>query len=312
MRTRPKVIVIAGPTASGKSALALAAAAALDGVLINADSQQCYGVLPILTACPTAADVARVPHRLFGELGPLDKDSAPTWAARAAAAIADTVTRGRVPIVVGGSGLYLQALMTGIPVMPAVAPEIRDAARALLEEIGHSAFHERLAERDPIGAARLKPGDTQRLLRAWEVVEASGRPLSAWQEDAPQTFLKADYHTVLLMPPRKDLVAACETRLGAMIAAGAVDEVRGLLDQNIPPTAPIMRVLGARPLARYLVGEIDLATAATLAKTATRQYAKRQATWFKHQFLADQTIFTKYSVSLCDEIFAKIRRFLLT
>src|SRR5882672_265076 len=172
MTARPKVLVIAGPTASGKSALALALAAEFHGTIINADSQQCYADLPLLTARPTSAELSRAPHRLFGDLGPLAKDSAPAWAARAAAAIEESAAVQSLPIVVGGTGLYLQALMVGMPDMPTIPSATRDAARALLADLGHEKFYERLAVRDPVGAQRLKPGDTQRLVRAWEVVEA--------------------------------------------------------------------------------------------------------------------------------------------
>ncbi|TAK98837.1 MAG: tRNA (adenosine(37)-N6)-dimethylallyltransferase MiaA [Rhodospirillaceae bacterium] len=310
--SRPKAIVIAGPTASGKSALALAIAAEFHGTIINADSQQCYGDLPLLTARPTSAETSRAPHRLFGDLGPLAKDSAPAWAARAAMVIAESTAIGSPPIVAGGTGLYLQALMAGMPDMPSIPSEVRDAARALLMEIGHGKFHARLAVRDPAGAERIKTGDTQRLLRAWEVAEATGRPLSAWQADTPHPPLAADYLSILLMPARADVVTAGDERFDRMMACGALEEVAALLGRGIPPTAPVMRVLGARPLARHLAGEIERAEAITLAKTATRQYAKRQSTWFRHQLFAETTYFTKYSESLLPEVFSKIRRFLLT
>jgi len=308
----PTVVVIAGPTASGKSALALAIAAAFNGAIINADSQQCYRDLPLLTARPSATDMVRVPHHLFGELSVMAKDSAPAWAVRAASAITAAVSAGRLPIVVGGSGLYLRALMTGMPTMPVVPAAVRTAARALLDEIGHEKFHARLATRDAVAASRLKTGDTQRLLRAWEVVEGTGRALSDWQSDPNICPIVAKYQSILLLPPRADVVNACDRRFDAMLAMGAMAEVASLLDRGVPLTAPIMRVLGATPLARHLAGELDLAQAATLAKTATRQYAKRQSTWFRHQFFADLSYFTKYSESLCDEVFSKIRRFLLT
>ncbi len=312
MSEPPKVVVITGPTASGKSALALAVAETFGGTIINADSQQCYADLPLLSARPNAAEMARAPHRLFGELGPLAKDSAPAWAARAAAAI-EEATRGKsLPILVGGAGLYLHALMEGMPDMPVVSEEVRATARILLDEIGHEAFHERLAARDPEIAARLKPRDTQRILRAWEVIEETGRSLSAWQADPPRRPLAAQYFSTLLMPVRAEVIDAASNRFDAMMAAGALTEVAELLKKDIPATAPILRILGARPLARHLGGDLDLAEAIALAKTATRQYAKRQSTWFRHQFRADITQFTKYSESLTDEIFSKIRRFLLT
>ncbi len=312
MTAPPKVVVITGPTASGKSALALKVAEEFGGTVINADSQQCYADLAILSARPNAAELARAPHRLFGELGPLAKDSAPTWAARAAQAITEATQNKSLPILVGGSGLYLQALMTGMPAMPAIPAETRATARVLLDEIGHAAFHERLAARDPKTAARLKPRDTQRILRAWEVIEETGRSISAWQADPPRPPLAAGYFSVLLMPARADVIDSAHQRFDAMIAAGAAGEVSALLERGIPEGAPVMRILGARPLARHLAGEISLKAAVELAKIATRQYAKRQSTWFRHQFSADMTLSTKYSESVKDEIFSKIRRFLLT
>jgi tRNA dimethylallyltransferase len=308
----PKVVVITGPTASGKSALALALAETLGGTIINADSQQCYADLPLLSARPNAAEMARATHRLFGELGPLTKDSAPAWATRAATAIAEAAQGGSVPILVGGSGLYLHALMEGMPDMPSISAEVRETSRILLDEIGHEAFHERLAARDPDIAARLKPRDTQRILRAWEVIEETGRSLSAWQADPPRPPLAANYFSTLLMPSRAEVIESADRRFDAIMAAGAMAEVAGLLTKAIPVFAPVMRILGARPLARHLAGEIPLDAAVDLAKTATHQYAKRQTTWFRHQFRADLALSTKYSESVNAEIFSKIRRFLLT
>jgi tRNA dimethylallyltransferase len=301
----PKIIVVAGPTASGKSALALAVAEEFNAVVINADSQQCYRDLPLLTARPTPEEEARAPHRLFGTLGPTGKDSGPAWARRAAQEIA--ANADRVSILVGGSGLYLQSLMVGLPEMPEIAPEFRAAAKALLSEIGHDAFHARLAQRDPTLAARLKVGDTQRILRAWEVAEATGRPLSAWQADPPRPIVAAKFFPVLILPPRAAIIAAGDTRFDRMMAAGALGQVRDLLTTGIGPTAPVMRALGARSLAAHLAGEIALEEAVDLGKIATRQYAKRQSTWFRHQFPAALTISEQFSERLLPEIFAKIR-----
>lgn len=191
--TEPRVLIIAGPTASGKSALALVLAEEFGGVIINADSQQRYADLRILTSRPSADDETRIPHRLFGDLNITDSSSAAEWALKAAAEIQTAVAAGKFPILVGGTGLYFRALMEGLTDMTAVPAETRGAARALLDSIGHEAFHGRLAARDPLTAARLNPGDTQRMLRAWEVVEATGRPLSAWHEAPPTPPLTATY-----------------------------------------------------------------------------------------------------------------------
>lgn len=303
----PKVIVLAGPTASGKSALAIALAGELDGIVINADTLQSYRDLPILTARPSAADEARVPHRLYGVLGPMQRDSGAAWAIRAAAEIAHAAQAGKRAIVVGGGGLYLQTLMHGLPAMPEIPAEVRSAAIVHLAEVGHAAFHARLAKRDPVLGKKLKVGDTQRLLRAWEVVEATGRPLSAWQADPPVRSIDATYLPVTLLPPREVLTAAIDARFDAMMAAGALDEVAAILATGIPANAPIMRVIGAPALAAHLRDGVPLETAVALAKTATRQYAKRQTTWFNHHFPASLTFHEQFSERKLPEIFAKIR-----
>jgi tRNA dimethylallyltransferase len=309
LSARRKLIVIAGPTASGKSALALDLAEGFGGLIVNADSQQSYRDLPILTARPTPADEARAPHALFGVLPPTARDTAAAWAARAAAAI---TASERLPIVVGGTGLYLHTLLVGLPAMPAIPAAVRAGAAALLREIGHAAFHARLAARDPATAARLKVGDTQRLIRAWEVGEATGRPLSAWQADPPAPVLQADVYAIRLMPDRELLRQAVDDRFDQMMAAGALEEVRALCATGLPLSAPIFRVLGAKPLAEHLFADLSMEAAVAQAKAATRQYAKRQTTWFRHQFRADVTLETKYSESQQEHIFPKIRGFLLT
>ena len=254
------------------------------------------------------ADEARAPHKLFGTFGPLVRDSAPAWATRAAQEIQTAVVDGHQPILVGGTGLYLHALMVGMPPIPAISPDIRARARAMLADIGHAAFHAQLAARDPVLGARLKVGDTQRLLRAYEVVEATGRPLSAWQADPPVPPLHADYFTILLSPERAERNAAIDARFLAMIAAGAIAEVAALHHAGVPTSAPVMRVLGAPDLAAYLAGEIDLPTAIVQGRAASRQYAQdRQATWFKGQLRASLTIYEKYSERLTKDIFPKIR-----
>ena len=196
--------------------------------------------------------------------------------------------------------------------MPAIAPEVRAAAAALREEIGPIAFHERLAERDPVSAARLNPADTQRTLRAWEVVEGTGKPLSAWQQTPGAPPLAASYFSILVLPPRDQLYAACDARLAHMVENGALDEVKRLLERGVNPDSGAAKALGVPDLAAYLRGERGLEEVLTLAQTATRQYAKRQMTWFRNQFNARLTISKKLSECLMAEIFSNIRRFLLT
>ncbi len=307
----PNVVVIAGPTAE-IFALALGLAETLIGTLINADSQQRYRDLPILTARPTPEEMARAPHRLFGEMGPLENGTAGEWALAAAAEIRVALSDQRLPIIVGGTGLYLRALMQGLAEIPDVPAEVRVAARKRLEDIGNAAFHAELAMRDPVIAARLAPGDGQRMLRAWEVAEATGTPLSEWQQSTTTPPIAAHFVKILLLPPRADLNDACDARFDAMMARGAVHEVETLLGSGVPRTAPVMRALGANDLAAYLAGEIDLTGATAAAKLVTRRYVKSQTTWFNHQFIADFTVSKKFSESFNDEIFPKIRRLLLT
>lgn len=315
--TKSRIVTVAGPTASGKSALALALARELGGVIINADSMQVYRELAILTARPTAEDEAKAPHALYGVLSVREACSAGRWVAMAKAAIAEAEAAGRLPILVGGTGLYLKALTEGIAEIPAIPEAIRQTARTRTRDLGLEAFRAEVAARDPEWVERIAPGDTQRLTRAWEVVEATGRPLSDWlkaQEqprDAPSAF------TVLLDPPRAALRGGIAARFDAMMAAGALEEARRISALALDDSLPATRALGLRELRRHLAGEIDLATAITEAKTATTRYAKRQATWFRHQIRADhviapQHIDRQFSERFLPEILSKIRRLVLT
>jgi tRNA dimethylallyltransferase len=305
------VIVIGGPTASGKSGLALALARELDGNVINADSMQLYDALPILTAQPTAADQALAPHLLYGVLPAEQVGSAQLWRQMALDAIAQSRGAGRVPIVVGGTGLYLRTLMQGLSPMPDIPDEVRQRVRALWDEQGPQAVRQLLEERDPQIAARLKPGDRQRQLRALEVVEATGRPLSEWQqaEGAPSEFR---FLTFVLQPDREILRKAIAARLQAMVANGALDEVRALLARPLPADRPILRALGMPELAHHVQGKLSLEQALSSAVTATRQYAKRQDTWFKHQFIADHALKSQFSEKFLPEILSFIRQSGLT
>ena len=308
----PKVVIVAGPTAAGKSALGLAIAEELNGVIINADSQQRYADLRILTSRPSREDEARVPHRLFGDLGPAEAGSAAEWAEKAAVEIQNITAAGKLPVLVGGTGLYFRALCEGLTDMPAVPIEVRAQAKVLRDDLGPDAFHAALAVRDPVIAARLNPADSQRTLRAWEVVEATGTPLSVWQQTAGTPPLTATYFQILTLPPREELYAACDARFGAMVEGGALAEVQALLDRGVDLDTGIGKALGVPDLAAALRGERSLEAAVTLAQTATRQYAKRQMTWFRNQFHANLTIYEKLSERLLHEIFSNIRRFLLT
>lgn len=304
-----RVIVIGGPTASGKSALALALAEAARGTVINADSMQLYRELRVLSAQPDDAAMARVPHALFGVLAGDDPCSAGRWRGMALGAIAAAQAEGRLPIVVGGTGLYIKALTEGIDDIPPVPGAVRAAARAKLAEVGSARLHAELAERDPEGARRIAPGDSQRLVRALEVLEATGRPLHDWQRGTKVPEGRGlSVTTILLMPPRAALYAACDARFAAMVEAGAVEEVLALLALGLDPALPIMKAVGVRELARYIAGEIGRDAAIAAGQQATRRYAKRQYTWFGHQCPDATVCHAQYSESLAGEIFAKIRQ----
>ncbi|MDB5409864.1 MAG: tRNA ((37)-N6)-dimethylallyltransferase MiaA, partial [Rhodospirillales bacterium] len=300
--TSAPIIIIGGPTASGKSALALAIAHEFGGTIINADSMQVYRDLKILTARPDAALEALVPHRLYGVLDTTEPCSAARWAALAEEAIAAASAAASVPILVGGTGLYFRALLDGLAAVPPIPPEIRVAVRQRHAELGGAAFRELLAERDPLGAARLAAGDTQRLIRAYEVVTATGRTLGAWQ-DEQAAAPRRRHAAFVLVPPRETLYAACDDRFAAMMAAGALAEARALVGRNLDPGLPAMKALGIPELARHLAGEIPLDEAVTLAQQATRRYAKRQLTWFRHQLPEATAIEMKFSESLLPKIF---------
>jgi tRNA dimethylallyltransferase len=281
-----RVIVITGPTASGKSALALALAERRQGVVINADAMQTYDAFPVLTAQPTAEERARAPHRLYGILPLSETLSAARWRTLAAAEIERCLAEARTPILCGGSGLYLRALMQGIAAIPDAPAGVRDQANAEWRAIGAEAFRARLADKDPAIVARLKPGDRQRHVRAWEVWLATGRPLSAWQtgdsEPAPWRFA-----TVLLAPEREWLRRRIESRFDAMLKAGVLAEARAVFDRVPDPRWPGLKAHGASELFRHFQGELSLEDARRIAIDHTRQYAKRQMTWFRHQVAQD-------------------------
>lgn len=286
MDDQPAALIVAGPTCSGKSALALAIAAQFDGVVINADAMQVYRDLRIVTARPTPADEARAPHALYGIRPAALPGSAAWWRGAALAAMDQARAAGRLPILCGGTGLYFSTLTHGLAEIPECGEAARAEARWLLAEQGPLALHASLAKVDPATAARLRPSDSQRVARAWEVWRGTGRGLAAWQAEkatpAPWRFA-----AILLDPPRAALREAIAGRFTAMLAEGALDEVRGLLAQNLDPALPAMRAHGVPELAGHLRGQTTLAAAASRAEQVTGQYTKRQATWFRHRRMAD-------------------------
>ena len=305
------VLVVCGPTASGKSNLALDIAIAFGGTVINADSMQVYRELPILTARPSPTDEAQAPHRLYGIASIADAFSVGRWQPLAEQAIVEANKAGSLPIVCGGTGLYLKALMEGLSPMPEIPADIRSQVRQRMAAEGSLQCHQLLADCDPASAARLAPGDTQRIARALEVYEATGKSLSAWQAKAPTGPDPSwRFSTILIAPPRAKINAAIEQRFDKMIDAGALEEVRTIAD--LDAELPALRALGVPHLRRHLAGDISLEEAAARSKTATRQFAKRQMTWFKNQIIADKTLPAQYLKSFSDEIFSFIRSFLLT
>jgi tRNA dimethylallyltransferase len=294
---QPLALIIAGPTASGKSALALALAEMCGGTVVNADALQCYRDLRILSARPDAAAEARAPHRLYGFLDAADPGSAGRWRRLAEQEIAAAAAGGHLPIVVGGSGLYLRALTCGLVTVPDIPEAVRGEARALHRELGGVRFRARLSLLDPEAARRLATGDRQRLVRAWEVVCATGRPLADWQA-RPHASAASRFATVLLLPPRADLYAACDARLVAMLEAGGLDEATALLARGLDPGLPAMKAAGLPELMACLRGELSRAEAVAAAQRATRRYAKRQITWFRHQMHPDLVIDEQFSESL--------------
>jgi tRNA dimethylallyltransferase len=285
----PPVIVITGPTASGKSALALALAERRRGTVINADAMQTYDAFPILTAQPDAEERRRMPHALYGVLPLSETLSAARWRGLATIEIERCLAEGRTPILCGGSGLYLRALMQGIAPIPEVPADMRDRANADWTSLGAEAFRARLAEADPAIVARLKPLDRQRHVRAWEVWLATGRPLSAWQTGEGERP-GWRFATVLLSPERGWLRARIATRFDAMLAAGVLAEVRAVFDRRPDPRSPGLKAHGAPELFAHFRGEIDLEEARRIVIDHTRQYAKRQMTWFRHQLTPDVVV----------------------
>jgi tRNA dimethylallyltransferase len=277
-------VLIAGPTASGKSALALEFAAATGGVIINADSMQVYRDLEVITARPTAEEGRRVLHRLYGEVDAAINFSAGAWLVAAAAVLAEARAQNRPPIFTGGSGLYFKALTRGLSAVPPIPAAIRDDVRARLERDGVEALHAQLMQRDPAGAERLKPRDRTRIARALEVIEATGRSLTDWHRDGlPPLLPQGSFRALFLDPDRNELYARIDARFSAMLAAGALEEVAALAARRLDPLLPAMKAHGVPALIRHLRGELTLDEAAVIGRADTRHYAKRQFTWFRHQ-----------------------------
>ena len=275
-------MLIAGPTASGKSAAALALAEEVGGTVINADSMQVYREVRILSARPSEADTARAPHLLYGHVGAAERYSVGRYQIDATAALAEARAQNRLPIFVGGTGLYFAALTDGLAAIPSVPGDIREAARVRLESLGVAGLHAELMARDPLTAAGLRPSDPQRVLRAWEVFESTGRPLVSWQREAGTPVLHGlKLARFVLDLERQDLRERIRVRFLKMLEEGARAEAAVL--SGLDPTLPAAKILGLRQLTAWAAGELGEEDAITLAVTATRQFAKRQVTWFRHR-----------------------------
>jgi tRNA dimethylallyltransferase len=283
-RQAGRAVLIAGPTASGKSALALALAERYGGIVINADSMQVYRDLRIITARPTAADEARAPHRLYGHVDAAATYSVGHWIADVARVFDAAAARDQLAILVGGTGLYFKALTRGLAAVPPIPARVRATMRARLAAEGPAVLHAELARRDPTGATALRPEDGVRIVRALEVIEATGRPLSQWHSDGMAALVDpARAVSVFLAPAREDLRQRIDARFDAMMAAGALEEVRALDARGLDPLQPVLKAHGVPWLRRVLAGEMPLEEAVAAAKRDTLRYTKRQFTWFRHQ-----------------------------
>ncbi|MGV8996744.1 MAG: tRNA (adenosine(37)-N6)-dimethylallyltransferase MiaA [Parvibaculaceae bacterium] len=304
-------ILIAGPTASGKSALALAVAARYGGEIVNADSMQVYAGMRVLTARPDAADEAQVPHHLYGVLGAEEHCSAGKWSRLALEAIKDIEARGKVPVVVGGTGLYFRTLVEGLSPIPPVPDEVRAQVRAEVADAGDKA-HALLVAVDPVLAEVIRPSDKQRIARGVEVARGTSKPLSQWHLEPPRPLITGRLAKFVLAPEREWLRARCDLRFDLMVEGAALDEARHMAALVLDPALPSMKALGLRPLIDYVSGKIELSAAVEQGKAETRAYAKRQETWFRTQMIAWDRLSTQDSERLKALIFAFIDEWGLT
>ncbi len=281
--SEPLITLLAGPTASGKSRLALGMAQRSGAVIVNADSQQLYADLRVLSARPSAGEEALAEHRLYGVADAADAWSVGRWSRTVMPVLAELAAEGRPALLVGGTGLYFTALTAGLADIPDVPVEVRDAATAAFDADGETAFRRRLAEVDPAAEARIEAGDRQRLTRAWAVAQHTGRALSDWTADTTPLLAPGSWTGLVIEPEREALYANCDLRVADMVEAGALDEVRALMARGLDPALPAMKAVGVREFATHLTGEMTLAAAVEATRQATRNYAKRQLTWFRNQ-----------------------------
>jgi tRNA dimethylallyltransferase len=282
-----RAILIAGPTASGKSAIGLRLARRLNGVIVNADSMQVYAEMRVLTARPEAADERAVPHRLYGHVSARENYSVARWLEDVRRVLAEIEQLGQRPVFVGGTGLYFNALTQGLSPMPEIHSEVRAYWRAEAHGRTPGELHDELVRLDPLTASRIRPSDRQRTVRALEVIQSTGRPLALWQADAGTPLLPAgSWRGLVIAPERAELYARAEARFDQMMATGALEEVRRLREMQLDPELPAMRALGVSSLMEHLVGGVSLEAAGEVAKTQTRQYIKRQLTWLRRYMIS--------------------------
>lgn len=277
------VTLLAGPTASGKSRLALELAARTGAVIINADSQQLYADLRVLSARPSPEEEALAEHRLYGVADAADAWSVGRWSRGVAPILSGLAAADRPALLVGGTGLYFTALTKGLANIPDVPAEVRDAAGAAFDAEGEAAFRRRLAQVDPAAETRIEAGDRQRLTRAWAVAQHTGRALSDWTADTTPLLQPGSWTGLVIEPEREVLYAHCDRRVAQMVEAGALDEVRALVARGLDPALPAMKAVGVREFAAHLAGATTLEAAVEATRQATRNYAKRQLTWFRNQ-----------------------------
>ncbi|WP_420471976.1 tRNA (adenosine(37)-N6)-dimethylallyltransferase MiaA [Brevundimonas sp. FT23042] len=281
--SQPQITLIAGPTASGKSRLAMEMAARTGAVILNADSQQLYADLRVLSARPSVADEAEAEHRLYGVADAAEAWSVGRWSRAIMPVLDELADAGRPALLVGGTGLYFTALIKGLADIPDVPDAVRNGLETAFETEGEAAFRRRLAELDPAAATRIEQGDRQRLIRARAVAEHTSRALSDWTADTTPLLAPGSWTGLVVEPDRATLYANCDLRVGLMVEQGALEEVRALVTRGLSPDLPAMKAVGVREFAVHLAGETTLDQAIDATRQSTRNYAKRQLTWFRNQ-----------------------------
>tara|TARA_B100001057_G_scaffold171799_1_gene172618 strand:- start:1367 stop:2314 length:948 start_codon:yes stop_codon:yes gene_type:complete len=304
-----RCIVICGPTASGKSALAMKLANELNGEIINADSMQVYNELKILTSRPSATDTENIPHNLFGIRKMVEPCSVNIWIKLAEKSISQIIDRGRIPIACGGTGMYIHYLSKRLSKIPEIPNRVRLQAREKLEVLGNENFSRELIELDPLLGNKIAIGDSQRLTRAWEVMKATGQSLAVWNMEPDQETELNLYH-VLLMPDREILYRICDQRFLGFMDRGAVAEAETIKNMKLDPSLPAMKALGLSQIIKYLDGEMNIDDAIKQAQQKTRNYAKRQMTWFRNQLKPNFLYSKPYDGSMDQGLIAEVSKFL--